>query len=177
MSTYQIIPEIDVLVATTKYLVERHVKPYKISIPKGKGIDYESDHYQIFWKLIPYNIRPIHFEPTGQDIIGISKTEWWQVECKGSGEGKKSTYRTNFDRALASVVSYYEENTKDLPKEYKQYKSAKPYLGLALPSSPTYLRQLEKRVRQSLRKRLNLWILLYEHETKSIKAVSPEDCY
>ena len=47
--------------------------------------------------------------------------------------------------------------------------------GLALPASPEYLKQLKKRVRQPLRVRLNLWVLLYEPKSKSIRAVSPED--
>jgi len=178
MTNYQVIQEIDVLVATTVFLKERGVKPYRISVPKGKGIDKTSAEKQI-WQVLTSNSTPdvYPFSEKGPDIIGISETEWWQVECKGSGAGKAPTQRNNFDRALASVVSYYEEETKGLPKQYEQYRNAQPYLGLALPASPEYLKQLNKRVRQPLRKRLNLWILLYEPEPKIIKAVSPADNY
>ena len=178
MSDYQVIPEIDVLVATTVFLKERGVKPYRISVPKGKGMD-KTSYQERIWKILTSNSAPdvYPFSPEGPDIIGISETEWWQVECKGSGKGVQSTQRNNFDRALASVVSYYEEETKGLPKKYEQYKNAQSYLGLALPASPAYLKELKKRVRKPLREILNLWILLYEPELKSIRAVSPEDSY
>lgn len=174
MPTYPIIQEIDVLLATTVFLVERGIKPYRFSIAKGKGIDRESAKEQIWEVIISKGIRPVYFHEKGQDIIGVSETEWWQVECKGSGKGVQSTQENNFGRALASVVSYYEEETRELPKQYEQYRNAQPYLGLALPASPAYLKELKRKVRQSLRKRLNLWVLLYEPESKSIRAVSPE---
>jgi hypothetical protein len=177
MIKYQIISENDVLIATIKFLVERGVKPYRLSIAKRKGIDRNSAIIQLLQILGSRNIRPISIDEKGQNIIGVSETEWWQIECKGSGKGVQSTVRNNFDRALASVVSYYEEKTKGLPKEYEEYKNAQPYLGLALPASPAYLKELNKRVRQSLRERLNLWVLLYEPVSKSIRAVPPEDSY
>lgn len=178
MSDYQVIPEIDVLVATTVFLKERGVKPYRISVPKGKGMD-KTSYQERIWKILTSNSAPdvFPFSPEGPDIIGISETEWWQVECKGFGSAERSTHVDKFQRGLASVVSYYEEKTKGLPKEYEQYKNAQSYLGLALPASPEYLKELNKRVRQPLRKRLNLWVLLYEPELKSIRAVSPEDSY
>lgn len=178
MSDYQVIPEIDVLVATTVFLKERGVKPYRISVPKGKGMD-KTSYQERIWKILTSNSAPdVHpFSPEGPDIIGISETEWWQVECKGFGSGKPQTQRNNFDRALASVVSYYEKETKGLPRAYESYSNAQSYLCLALPASPAYLKELKKRVRQPLRKILNLWILLYEPKSKSIRAVSPEDSY
>lgn len=177
MIDYQVIPEIDVLLASIDFFVARGVKPYQFSIAKGKGIDRESARTRIYEVLISKLIRPVNFWEEGPDIIGVSETEWWQVECKGSGKGVQSTQRNNFDRALSSVVSYYEKETKGLPRQYELYSNAQPYLGLALPASPAYLKELEKRVRQPLRKRLNLWVLLYEPNSKSIRAVSPEDIY
>lgn len=178
MTDYQIIPETDVLVATTVFLKERGVKPYRISVPKGKGIDNTSAKNQI-WQVLTSNSTPdvYPFSKKGPDIIGISEAEWWQVECKGAGSGTTQTQRNNFDRALASVVSYYGEEIKNLPEQYRQYRNAQPYLGLALPASPEYLKQLRRRVRQPLRERLNLWVLLYEPPSKNIRAVSPEDSY
>ncbi len=175
-------PEIDVLVAAGGFLMKRGVKPYRFSLPKGAGIDSESACLQILsqaseWIVNGQDIRPIDFSNKGPDVVGISETEWWQVECKGSGLGKKSTLRNNFDRALASVVSYYCERPEGLPERYTQHTSAQPYLGLALPTSQTYMNELNRRVRQPLRKILNLWVLLYEPESKKIRAVSPEDSY
>lgn len=175
-------PEIDVLVAAGDFLMKRGVKPYRFSPPKGAGIDSESVRSQIYMKVSEWiangqDIRPIEFSNEGPDIIGVSETEWWQIECKGSGLGKESTLRNHFDRALASVVSYYYEKPEGLPKQYVHYSGARPYLGLALPASQKYLKELKKRIRQSLRKVLNLWILLYEPESKSIRGISPEDNY
>ena len=178
MSDYQVIPEIDVLVATTVFLKERGVKPYRISVPKGKGMD-KTSYQERIWKILTSNSAPdvFPFSPEGPDIIGISETEWWQVECKGFGSAKRQTHINKFERGLASVVSYYEDEARELPKHYEQYRNVQHYLGLALPASPEYLKELNKRVRQPLRKRLNLWVLLYEPKSKSIRALSPADSY
>jgi len=177
MWNYQTIQENDVLIAAIKFLVKRAVNPYRLSIARGKGINRESARKRIGEVIASLNIPPPVEQEEGQDIIGVSKTEWWQVECKGSGAGKAQTQRNSFDRALASVVTYYEDETKELPRAYESCSNAQPYLGLALPASPAYLKELKKRVRQPLRKRLNLWVLLYEPESNSIRAVSPEDSY
>jgi len=177
MSAYSIVPEIDVPTAAVVFLRERSVTCYRVSVPRGKGIDKsaaESSAWAALGGDIPH-VQP--FSAEGADIIGVSSTEWWQVECKGSGSGKPQTQRNNFDRALASAVSHYEEKPANLPKKYPHYIGARPYLGLALPASPAYLNELKRRVRQPLRRALNLWILLYEPESKSIMALSPEDSY
>jgi len=177
MSDYLIIPEIDVLVATVAFLRERGVTCYGISVPRGKGID-KSAAESSAWAALGNDIPHVYpFSSEGADIIGISATEWWKIECKGSGTGKSQTQRNNFDRALASVVSYYCEKPVGLPQRYVHYSGARPYLGLALPASPAYLNELKRRVRQPLRKVLNLWVLLYEPTSETIRAVSPEDSY
>jgi len=108
MNHYTVIPEIDVLEATIVFLRERHVEVYQVSVPKGKGIDKAAGENRI-WKVLCGDGVPsvLPFSSEGQDVMGISSTEWWQVECKGSGKGTPQTQRNNFDRALASVVSYY----------------------------------------------------------------------
>jgi hypothetical protein len=111
------------------------------------------------------------FSSDGADIEGLSETEWWRVECKGTGVGKSRTQRNNFDRALASVVTYFEAPPYPLGPNYQ---TAKLFLGLALPSSPDYLRELKRRVRAPLRKHLNLWVLLYEPVRRSVKDISPD---
>lgn len=178
MMTPYIIPEIDILISVAHFLIGRNVKPYQFSVARGKGIDHNLSYDRIVGEIVlHYLIKPVSFENKGPDIIGVSQDEWWQIECKGSGEGKSSTQRNNFDRALASVVSYYTDHTDQLPKEYKDYSNARPYLGLALPSSFKYMDELKRRVRQPLRKALNLWVLLYEPESKKIKAVYPDHNY
>jgi len=174
MTDYQVIPEIDIIIATGHFLAQRGLQLDQFSVPRGKGMDTKSAKNRIFRAFcftpgfVPY------FVNEGPDIIGTSETEWWQIECKGSGSGKPQTQRNNFDRALASVGSYYGEDTKQLPE---QCRNARAYLGLALSASPTYLNELKRRVRQALREILNLWVLLYQPESKSIRAVSPEDSY
>ncbi len=174
MTDYPIIQEIDVIIAAGLFLVQRGVQLQQFSIPKGKGIDTVSGQNRVFDTFRSTKGFVPYLRNEGPDIIGVSETEWWQVECKGSGTGKASTQRNNFDRALASVVSYYGEDTEKLPKECI---NAQPYLGLALPASPAYLKELQKRVRQQLRKRLNLWVLLYEPKSQSIRVVSPQNSY
>ncbi len=175
--SHLIIPEIDVLVATVAFLRERGVTCYRISVARGRGIDKSAAEASA-WAALGKDISHIYpFSPGGADIVGISATEWWNVECKGTGTGVQQTQRNNFDRALASAVSYYEERPQSLPKEYIQHGNARPYLGLALPESRAYLNELKKRVRQPLRKALNLWVLLYEPSSKKIRTVSPEDGY
>jgi hypothetical protein len=172
MTNYPIIQEVDIMIAAGHFLVQRSVQLKQFSAPKGKGIDTQLAKNQIIETFYPTPGFVPYFVNEGPDIIGLSETECWHVECKGSGSGVESTQRNNFDRALASVVSYYGEEIDDLPVEYR---NAHSYLGLALPASPVYLNELKRRVRQPLRKILNLWVLLYQPESKSIRAVSPED--
>ena len=102
---------------------------------------------------------------------------WWlsrrqsfgKLSARRAGGGKQSTQRNNFDRALASAVSYFKDSD-ETPNHHTR-------LGLALPATPTYLHLLNERVRKPLRKRLNLWVLLFDPLTKSICAVSPDEEY
>ncbi len=162
------ISEGDVLLATTRYLIqERKVLPYRFSVATGKDVDHSSIKEEIR-KLFGPTGREPKFSGHGPDIVAVSEHEWWCIECKGTGTGKPSTQRNNFDRALASVVSYYEDNPRTL---FRLAKDARVFLGLALPASPQYLKELERRVRSPLRRQLNLWILLYEKSV--IRAVAP----
>jgi hypothetical protein len=144
------------------------VTPHQFSVASGRGIDTQATTNKIS-NLYEKNSQP-EFSGSGPDIIALSKNEWWHIECKGSGTGKKQTQRNNFDRALASVVSYFGEDRSNLEEKYK---NSRQYLGLALPASPEYINQLIKRVRIPLRKALNLWVLLYEPQTKSIRSIPP----
>ncbi len=173
------IEEIDVLLASTVFLIERGVIPYQFAVARGRGIDYQS-HVNRILELFRGAGREPGFVNSGPDVCGISESEWWQIECKGLGSGKKGTLRSNFDRALASTVSYFEDDLSRLsrqPNFPENLKNAQPYIGLALPDSPDYLRQLTRRVRKPLRKKLNLWVLLYGIKTKAIRAIALGDEY
>jgi Holliday junction resolvase len=149
------IHEIDVLIASALWLWERRIIPVQFSIATGKGLDAESHRRRLVAALdkagVPATIR--EFAATGPDVIGFSQNEFWQVECKGVSGGTKQTRRNDFDRALASVVSYYIEDLSEWPEGIR---GAKPCLALALPEIPDYLSELTRRVGSPLRRKLDL---------------------
>ena len=173
MVDFPIVQETDVLIATTVFLVQRGVKPYQFSIPRGQGIDSVTPRERLERAFESFGFQPT-FSSQGADIIAVSESEWWHIECKGAGSGKPQTHRNNFDRALSSVVSYYGADRDDLPDDLI---NSKQILGLALPASPIFLHQLQKRVRKPLRQRLDLWVLLYEPNIGAIKSISPNEDY
>lgn len=175
------VPELDILIATSVWLTTRAAIPFKFSFSRGSYLSKEEMKAMLVEKLKENEIQigPQLYPSNGPDIVAFSGKEFWQVECKGSGTGKKQTQRNNFDRALASVVSYF---VNRVPEEYKysddfweMIKDTKPVLGLALPKTKAYLNEIEKRVQKPLRERLNLWILLYDAKTKQIEALKPDD--
>ena len=169
MLASSIVPETDVLISTVIYLVQRGVKPYHFSIPRGRGIDTQGAMRKLDDAFRATNFNP-SFSSDGADILALSEKEWWHIECKGAGSGKPQTQRTNFDRALSSVVSYYGEDNSKLPEKFS---GAIQYLGLALPATDQYIRELKRRVRKPLRQRLNLWILLYDIDSEKIRDIEP----
>lgn len=179
MTDITVVPEIDVLVGASLWLYRRKLLPYQFSVARGRGIDGAVNKEHLRTKLadagLPLDF--LSFTGAGPDVVAISKTEWWQVECKGIGTGTSQTQRNNFDRALASVVSYYGAPLPKLPEELHALAQAQPHLGLAIPAGRNYLRELNRRVRAPLRQRLNLWVLLYEPSSGEVRAVSPDDPY
>lgn len=171
MAVNLIVPEPEVLLAATVFLIQREAVPYQFSVAAGKGVE-TSNAIDRLRKAFSSIGRTTSFTGNGADILAVSETEWWAVECKGSGAGTPQTQRNNFDRALASVVSYFEDGP---PGAAEELKNAKVYLGLALPATPAYLRELKRRVRQPLRMRLNLWVLLYQLESKTIRPIAPQE--
>ena len=99
--------------------------------------------------------------------------------------GGKQTQRNNFDRALASTVSYFSADSTDVKNRSGDplrivlsamiEEEPKLRLGLALPATPTYLNELRRRVGKSLRKQLDLWILLLDLQDRNIRAVPPDE--
>lgn len=170
-----VVPEIDVLVSVVQWLWHRRALPLRYSIATGQGINAQQNRQKLEAALeamhIPDDLRKHEsFSRTGPDLEALSASEYWRIECKGALTGGPSTQRNNFDRALASVVSYYEDVDPDWPE-------AEPHLGLALPNTAIYMRLLNDRVRQPLRKKLNLWILLYQIEGGTVASVSPDEDY
>jgi hypothetical protein len=169
--TFPIVEESKVLIATTKYIIKRGVIPYKFSVAQGKGINTTETQSALSELFKSVEFSP-QFTTGGADIEAFFEKEWWKIECKGSGTGTSQTQRNNFDRALASVVTYFDEPSNSLGSDYADVRL---FLGLALPASPEYLRELTRRVRIPLRKQLNLWVLLYDPSNGSIQAVEPTE--
>ena len=163
MQDASVIQELDILVAVAVWLNRQGFTIWSLSISRGRGRNAGLDKSQLVEALERENIatRKVFFKGRGPDIEAESDRELWLIECKGAGTGKLATQRNNFDRALASVVSYYDAGVTAL--------------ALALPETPAYLSELKRRVRKPLRQRLKLWVLLYSPISKTIRAVSPDD--
>jgi hypothetical protein len=151
-----IIREGDVLVAATVFLVQRGLVPFQFSVAAGRGLNNTDTFKRLRDAFASIGHPSPDFIGNGADILA----------------GQPQIQRNNFDRALASVVSYYEEKPQGLPANFE---NATVFIGLALPATKAYLNELRRRVRTPLRKRLNLWVLLYQPESKLIRAVSPEE--
>jgi hypothetical protein len=126
-----LVPEIDVLIATSMWLWRKQCSHFRFSVARGHGIDASADKARLLKTLNSAGVPSTEcsFVPVGPDIQAISQTRFWQVECKGAGRGKPTTQRNNFDRAIASVVSYYTEQPP------RGFGTAQPVLGLALPAT------------------------------------------
>jgi hypothetical protein len=156
-----IVSETDVLNATISWLKQNDWKISAISLPRGQKEIYLPQQKQemiLFLSNIQIDYTTIKFDHSGPDIIATKNNIKWHIECKGfSGEAKGATQRNNFDRALSSAVSYYDN--EDL------------WIGLSLPNS--YKKEVGKRISQSLRRKINLSIFFYDHETKTVEYIDP----
>ena len=171
--SYSRVPEIDVVIATCLWLWQRRVPPLLCSVPVGQGIDARADRLRLIETLSAAGVPPGFpaFEPRGPDIVAMSKTHSWYIECKGAGSGTPQTQRNNFDRAVASAVSYYTDGVS------ADYPNATPVLGLAVPITRYYLQFIRGRVPPALRKRLNMWLLLYDPVTCQIEGIAPDQIF
>ena len=170
MKEVEIVSEGEVLVSTIRYLLMQKCIRFQISVPSGKGIDTNSIKVDVEEEFRSLAFEP-EFEKNGPDVIAFSEEKCWVVECKGAGTGKPQTYRNNFDRALASVVSHYGDSPDNSPTWAQ---GATMVLALALPDSKLYLKELKRRVRKPLRQRLNLWVLLFDRVTREIRDIAPD---
>lgn len=159
----QYVPEIDVLIAVVRYLHSEGWTIESLSVAHGVGIDSVGSRNRVKIELAKLGIEwnSVRFVSTGEDIRAKRGGILWRIECKGLAESMKpSTTRNQFDRALASVVSYYDQ-THGLQ------------LGLALPEE--YFKHIKVRLPQALRTALSLWVLLYVSADNNIVAFAPDE--
>lgn len=170
MSRSRLVPEVDVLIAATLWLWGRGAAPLQVSIAVGSEAGKYEDRRRFGAALEAAGIPGAWTSVSnGPDLIAASATECWQIECKSAGAGPPSTQRDKFDRGLASVVSYFD----NLPAHLSSRCPGQQIIGLALPDTDAYLRQLQ-RISQSLRRALNLWVLLCNSEQR-IVPVAPDE--
>jgi len=166
------VSENDVVIVASLWLLYRGATPLRVSMMTPVVGNRYDDERRLRDALSArgMDVTRLSFSSDGPDIVAASDREYWQVECKSAGSGRQSTYRTSFDRGLASVVSYF-GTVGELPAECGP--SRTPLLALAIPATTEYLAQLRRRVRQSLRLQLLLWILLCDPGSLAINAVPP----
>jgi hypothetical protein len=146
----QLVSEIDVLIGITKWLISKGWQVEVLSIPHGQGINSAADRNKLETELtkVGMDVCNIKFIASGEDIRAKQGNNIWKIECKGLTSGKNQTVKNNFDRAVASVVSYYTKS-EDLQ------------LGLALPDAEEYKRFIRARLPKALREAIKLWVFLY----------------
>lgn len=158
----QPIPENDVLIAVAKWLHANGWQIKKVSMARGQQIDQAEERKKLRsnFESIGIAIDGLRFTPQGADIEATSGADIWKIECKGMGDVKPQTLKNNFDRAVASAVSYY-DNSKGLR------------LGLALPFE--YSRLTKDKLPLPLRMALSLWVLLYVSADDEVYAFAPDE--
>lgn len=144
----QPIPEIDVIVGVAIWLHSNGWRVERVSMPRGQGISQHSQNEKLEskFKAVGICLDDLVFASQGADIEARCGNEVWRIECKGLGNVAPSTMKNNFDRAIASAVSYY--NKKEGLR-----------IGLAVPED--YNRFIRDKLSQALREAINLWIFLY----------------
>jgi hypothetical protein len=136
----QPIEEIQVIMGVAKWLRSQGWTADTVSVPHGQGLDTRTHRNQI--KSVFPEVR---FSNKGPDIIAHRGDELWRIECKSLGNVPRGTLKNQFDRAVASAVSYYDRKGIQV--------------GLALPEA--YRQYIVQKLPRALREAINLWILLY----------------
>ncbi len=144
----QLIPEIDVLIKVAKWLHSHGWQLEKISMPHGQGVNTGNNRNELLaeFNTIGISTENLKFAPEGEDIRARQGNNLWRIECKGLSSGKLTTVKNNFDRAVASAVSYYT-------------RSDGLRLGIALPE--WYKKFFPSKLPKALRLAINLWVFLY----------------
>lgn len=161
--TPQYVPEIEVLIKVARLLNSEGWQIEKVCLPQGDGIDYSANkkRLQEEFSICGIATGTIRFGRTGEDIKAKQKDGVWRIECKGTSLSTTyQTNRNNFDRAVASVVSYY-DGTERLR------------LGLAIPEELGKL--LHARLPQALREAIDLWVFIYSKADNEVFLFAPEE--
>jgi len=173
------VSEFDVLVNVAIWLVQQGCTDLQASIAKGQGKPLREQKEELKRIIDSHGFASISFNAHGPDLIGVEHNRIWKVECKGLSDGSPQTVRNNFDRAVASVVSYYDEpetyTESNLSAAMNQLQGRdKPIrLVLALPHSNSYIGLIRKRIKPALRRRLDLWILVVDSTSKAVQQYDP----
>lgn len=163
--TNELVDEIKVIARIAVWLAKQNWELKAFSIPKGEqhfpSVDERKKYLISTLEGEHCKHGELEFFNGGPDIIAEKSGVCLRVECKGLGKGKPQTLRNNFDRALASVVSYY-----DLEGIH---------LGLGFPDAPKYKSFINTRLPDALRKKLNIWIFLLNKDSLVVEAFSPKE--
>ena len=151
----QYVPEPDVLIAVVKWLHSSGWQLERVSTRNKSKVETEL-------AAVGISINNIDFRREGEDIRARQGDNLWRIECKGLSSGKPETVKNNFDRAVASTVSYYTQ--RDGLR-----------LGLALPEAYEYDKFLRSKLPQALRTAINLWILLYVSADDEVIVFAPDE--
>lgn len=172
----EVVSEFDVLCAVALWLQGLGtVEDVIISPARGQEISLEDQRSPLKEKLLRAGCEKISFRSNGPDIAARDKSCIWKVECKGLERGGTSTIDNNFDRALSSVVSYYDEPVEEEHTNLSTvmnlitHKDKPTRLALALPISDRYMSLLKKCVRPALRRRLDLRLLIVDLRAGSVE--------
>jgi hypothetical protein len=147
-------PELDVLIATYHWLHEQGWTIENLSPAVGQGLLPKRDQEEMIKQdlaaaRIPFEAATL-FRSRGPDIVARCDLGIWKFECKGLRIVRDQTRRNHFDRAVASVVSYYD--------------SPQTRLGLALANDYLWESNLGDRLPTALRTDLGLWVILVTPE-------------
>jgi hypothetical protein len=158
------VPETDILIETIFWLIENGWTIDSVSFPRGQEMNSMDHHSYFKYRLeessLTHIIHNITFPSNGPDILASKDEIKWKIECKGYSNSKLQTQRNNFDRALASCVTYF--NDKENLK-----------IGLAVPDF--YKSDIQKRIPIALREALKMSIFLFDTKNNVIEHFEPND--
>ncbi|SRR6266487_4970601 len=142
------VPETYILVATVTWLHDNGWTIDAISFARGQEMSSNEQLSYLKYMLEKNSliIDKISFLSNGPDILASKDGKKWKIECKGYSNSKSQTQRNNFDRALASCVTYFDD--KDNVR-----------IGLAVPDF--YKTVIQKRIPLALREALKMSIFLF----------------
>ncbi len=135
----------------TMWLKKKHHTGIEIIAKAQHSISFQKAQIMDTFKSNNISFTESLFKNRGPDIIARTNNIVWKLECKGIGEGSPQTLRNNFDRAVASAVSYFD--------------SPGTRIGLALANDYLWVLKFGQRLPRTLREAANMWVLLLENGT------------